>query len=144
MIRKVKDFIKHLTEKPKTLFLIDSLGAILTAFFLFVIVRHFNEYFGMPETVSIYLSVVAACFFSYSITCFYFLKGNWTKFIMVISIANLLYCILTMLLLIVYYRTLTTIGITYLLTEITIVCGLVYIELNVAIEINRNRADNNL
>lgn len=137
----IRNFIKYLTVKPKALFLIDSLGAMLTAFLLFVVVRYFNEYFGMPKTVLTYLSAIAACFFIYSMACFYFLKGNRTRFIIVIGIANLLYCILTILLLIVYYPTLTTVGIAYFLIEIAIVCGLVYIELNVAIEINKNRVD---
>ncbi len=128
---KVKDIIKHFTENPKTMFLLDSLGAMLTAFFLFVILKYFKEYVGMPQTALTYLSIIATCFFIYSTACFCFLKENWAPFIRVISIANLLYCILTMLLIIVYYPTLTAIGILYFLTEIILVCGLVYIELSV-------------
>lgn len=138
MIRKVRAFINYLTGKPKALFLIDSLGAMLTAFFLFVILRNFNEYFGMPTIILTYLSAIAACFFIYSTVCFFFLKENWTPFIRAISIANLLYCVLTMGLMIVYYPILTIIGIIYFLLEITIVCGLVYIELHVATAIKRN------
>ena len=125
--------INFFTEKQKTLFLIDGIGAIMTAFFLFVVMRQFNEYFGMPKTVLTYLSVIAVCFFIYSTTCFLFLKGRWTPFIRLIGIANLLYCALTIGLLFKYYPLLTIIGTVYFLIEIVIISGLSYIELKVAI-----------
>ena len=139
MIRIISYIINHLTGKPKRLFLIDSLGAMLTSFFLFVVLIDFDEYFGMPKTILTYLSAIAACFCIYSTACFFFLKEYWTPFIRGISIANLFYCILTMGLLIIYYPLLTIIGITYFLVEIAIICGLVYIELNVATAIKKNR-----
>lgn len=124
--------INHFTERQKTLFLVDSIGAVMTAFFLFVVMRQFNEYFGMPETVLSYLSVIAVCFCVYSTACFLFLKTGWAPFIRLIGIANLLYCALTIGLLIKYNPLLTIIGTTYFLIEIAIICGLSYIELNVA------------
>ena len=139
MNRIIKILINHLAEKPKTLFLIDCLGAMLTTFFLFVLMRQFNEYFGMPKTILTYLSVIAICFCIYSTACLLFLNGRWTPFIRVIGIANLLYCALTMGLLIKYYPLLTIIGAVYFLIEIVIICGLAYIELNVATEIKRKR-----
>lgn len=88
----------------------------------------------MPKTVLTYLSVIAICFCIYSTACFLFLKGSWSPFIRLIGIANLLYCALTIGILIKYYPVLTTIGAIYFLIEIVIICGLSYIELNVAKE----------
>jgi hypothetical protein len=130
--RIINKLINHLAEKPKTLFLIDSLGAILTAFFLFVVMRQFNGYFGMPKTVLTYLSVIAVCFCIYSYACFLYLNALWTPYIRLIGIANLLYCALIFVLLIKYYSLLTIIGITYFLIEIAIICVLCYVELKVA------------
>jgi hypothetical protein len=130
----LKKLIDHFTERQRTLFLIDSLEAMMSAFFLFVIMRRFNAYFGMPKTVLTYLSVIAICFCIYSTACFLFLKGSWSPFIRLIGIANLLYCALTIGILIKYYPVLTTIGAIYFLIEIVIICGLSYIELNVAKE----------
>lgn len=127
-----RKIIKQLAKKPKKLFLIDSLGAILTTLFLFVLLRKFQKYFGMPHIVLIFLSIIAVIFFIYSTACFLFLKDNWTPFIRIISLANLLYCMLTTGFLIKYYPVLTKIGLAYFLVEITIICVLVYIELNVA------------
>jgi len=128
----MKKLIKHFTENQKTLFLIDSIGAFMTAFSLFVIVRQLNEYFGMPKNELTYLSIIAVCFCIYSAACFLFLKGGLTPFIRFIGIANLIYCALTIGLLIKYNPLLTIIGTTYFLIEIVIICGLSYVELNVA------------
>jgi len=143
MIKTVVKIIKQLSSNPQKLFLIDSIGALTTATLLFVVLRNFNEYFGMPEKILTYLSVIAVCFFIYSTACFFVIKANWTPLIKGISIANLLYCILTISLLVFYHQQLTTLGIAYFLGEIAIICGLVYIELNVAIEINKSKIDNN-
>ena len=113
------------------LLLIDSLGAIMTAFLLIIVMRWFHEYFGMPKIVLTYLSIVAVCFSIYSATCFLFLKRGWTRFIRLIGIANLLYCALTIGALYKYYPFLTRIGIFYFLFEIVIICGLSYVELKV-------------
>jgi hypothetical protein len=137
MIKNVSKIIKQLSSEPKKLFLLDSVGAFTTAFLLFVVLTNFNEFFGMPERILIYLSVIAVCFFIYSTTCFFAIKANWTPFIKGISIANLLYCLLTISLVIFYHTQLTTIGIAYFLGEILIICGLVYIELNVTTESNQ-------
>ena len=128
----MKKLIDHFTERQRTLFLIDSLGAMISAFLLFVIMRRFYEYIGIPKTALTYLSVIAICFCFYSTACFLFLKERWSPFIRLIGIANLLYCALTIGLLIKYYPLLTIIGTLYFLIEIVIICALSYIELNVA------------
>ena len=137
MNRIINKLINHLIKIPKTLFLIDSLGAIVTGFILFVIMRQLIEYIGMPKIVLTYLSFIAIFFCIYSTACFLFLKERWTPFIRLIGIANLLYCALTIGLLIKYYSLLTIIGIIYFLIEIVIICGLSYVELNVATEIKK-------
>lgn len=104
----------------------------MTAVLLFVIVRQFNEYVGMPKKELTYLSGIAVCFCIYSAACFLFLKGDVTAFIRFIGMANLLYCALTAGLLIKYYPLLTNIGTTYFLIEIVIICGLSYVELKVS------------
>lgn len=136
MNRILKKLVTYFSEKQKTLFLVDSIGAFITAFILFVIVRPLNEYFGIPIKELTYLSVIAFVFCIYSATCFLFLKDSFTTFIKFIGIANLMYCALTIGLLIKYYPFLTIMGISYFLAEIVIICGLSYLELTVS---TRNR-----
>jgi len=100
--------------------------------------------FYWPKSGICCLSAIAACLCIYSITCFFFLKTNWTPFIMTISFANLLYCILTMGFLIIYYPLFTIVGVTYFLVEITIIVGFAYIEFNVATATKKKRINNDL
>jgi hypothetical protein len=123
------NIIKYFSLKPKILFLIDSLGALATTFFLFIVLRIFNEYFGMPNSILIYLSLITAILCIYSITCFFLLKNNWQPFLKAICIANFLYCYLTLVLVIQFYKKLTVLGMTYFLVEIMIVLGLALLEL---------------
>lgn len=139
MITTIRKTISRLARKPKTLFLTDGLGALVTTFFLFVVLKIFHEYFGIPKTLLNYLSAIAACLCVYSTTCFFFLKTNWMPFIRLISFANLFYCILTIGLLIIYSPLITIIGITYFFIEIVIVFGLVYIELKVVTAIKKEK-----
>lgn len=131
----MRDLCSYLARMPKTIFLIDGLGALLTAFLLFVVLRSFNEYFGISKEILNYLSAIAAGLCIYSTLCFLFLKANWTPFIRIIAFANLFYCIITVGLLMIYCSLITTAGITYFFVEMVIICGLSYAELNVAKEI---------
>lgn len=123
------DFEQLFARRPKTLFLVDSLGAFTTAFFLFAILRPFNQHVGIPQLVLTYLSIIALLFCFYSMTCFLLIKNNWQPFLKIISIANLLYCCLTIGIVVYYYHTLTILGVAYFLVEIVIVFGLVFVEL---------------
>ena len=127
----MKKLFNKLILNPKRLFLIDSFGAFLTAFFLFAILRTFNEYFGMPKMTLDFLSIIALAFSVYSFCCFFLVSNNWHPFLKAISIVNLLYCCLTLGLVIYYYSLLTILGVTYFLIEIIIVVVLVFFEINV-------------
>ena len=128
----IQKLINHFTEKQKTLFLIDGIGAIVTALSLFVIAQRFNDYFGMPKNTLTYLSVIAVSFCIYSISCSVSLKRNFTPFIRVIAFANIVYCVLIFGLIMNNYSILTLIGKTYFLIETLIIGFLSYIELSVA------------
>ena len=127
----MKKLINKLILNPKRLFLIDSFGAFVTAFFMFAILRTFNEYFGMPKLTLDFLSIIALAFSVYSFCCFFLVSNNWHPFLRTISIANILYCCLTLGLVIYYYPLLTILGVTYFLIEIIIVVVLVFFEINV-------------
>ena len=47
----MREIINRLAQKPRALFLVDGIGAFITAFLLLVILRTFNEYVGMPPAV---------------------------------------------------------------------------------------------
>lgn len=138
----IKKIINYFTKKTKTLFLVDGLGAALTTFYLYFVLKHFYEYFGMPTYILTYLSFIGLVFCVYSMTCFFLLKGNWSPFLRLISIGNLIYCVLTMILVYIYFKDLTKLGLIYFLLEITIIVLIVYIELHVATALKNNKQNN--
>jgi hypothetical protein len=124
--------IRYLISKPKILFLVDALGALLTTILVFVVLRNFSAYIGVPDTVLNILSAVSLCCCLYSAACFLFLKSNWTPFIRVIVFLNIMYCVFTLALVITHRSDISTIGIAYFLGEVSIIGTLVYIENKVA------------
>jgi len=127
-----RNVIDRLAKEPRKLFLIDCLGALLTTLLLFVVLRTYHEFFGVAIGTLTLLAGIAAVFCIYSACCFLFLKGNWAPFIQAISIANLLYCIVTLGLVFIPGSEISLAGKIYFLGEILVVCGLVYVELAVA------------
>ena len=117
---------------PKIIFLIDSIGALATALLLSTILKIYNEFFGMPESVLSVLAIIAFLYCLYSFICFLSVKNNWRPFLMVLSIMNVSYCLLTFGLVLYHFSQLTKFGIVYFFGEIFIILGLVYYELKKA------------
>jgi hypothetical protein len=113
---------------PKTIFLIDAIGAMLTAGMLLGVLKPFHTYIGMPVPIITMLALIAAIFFVLSISCFVWIHQNWQPYLHAISIANSMYCILSLSLVVIYFRQLTTLGITYFLFEISVIIMLVRVE----------------
>jgi hypothetical protein len=120
--------IQRFRSKPKGLFLLDSLGALMTATLLFGILKPFHEHFGMPLTTLTYLSLVALLFFIYSLSCFLFVSKNWQWFLKAIAVGNLVYGCVTIGLVVYFYQRMTVLGVAYFLIEAMLVCGLVFVE----------------
>jgi hypothetical protein len=76
MNKAAKKLIHQLAKNPKMLFLLDSLGALLTAVLLLVILQNFSPSIGMPKTAMNLLLGAAVCLFFYSAACFLLLKKN--------------------------------------------------------------------
>ena len=131
-VRMLSPLVKYFSQLPRRLFLLDSFGAALTSFFFIIILRFYNDYFGMPASILSYLITVGLIFFSYSTTCFLLLKKNWAAFIRLIGLGNLLYISFSLVLIYYYFNTLTPLGVVYFFLEAIIVVVLAIIELKVA------------
>ena len=117
---------------PHKLFLIDSLGGLLSAFMLGFVLIKFESSVGMSRSILYFLSGIALVFSVYSFVCFLLKIKKWQIFLKIIAIANLLYCCLTLVLLVYLYEKLTILGLIYFVVEIIIVSGLAVIELKKA------------
>ena len=121
-----------LNYNPKKLFLIDSIGAFLSAIFLFLILSYFEQEFGLPKKMLYFLFVFACIFSIFSFSCFRIIDKNWSKYLQTISIANFLYCLLTLILIVFYHNRITILGLIYFIIEIIIISCLAYVELKIA------------
>ncbi|QHT67461.1 hypothetical protein GXP67_12895 [Rhodocytophaga rosea] len=124
--------MSKMTLPPKRLFLIDSLGGLLSAFLLGVVLARFENMVGMPQNVLYLLSFIACVYAVFSFINHWQMKGNWRLYMKVLASANGLYCCLTIALVIYYRQQLTTLGLTYFLLEVVIIILLAYLELKIA------------
>ena len=75
------------------------------------------------------LAFLASLFFVYSFFCFLHVTEHWRSYMKVIAVANLLYCGLTLGLVIYLHQELTPLGMLYFGSEIVIIVGLAIAEL---------------
>ncbi len=117
----------------KTIFLIDSMGALLSAILLGLVLPMFEDAFGMPSNVLYVLSGIASLLFVYSFTCFAIKPASATAALKIIGVANICYCILSIALIIYFYRQLTVFGLTYFILEKIVVLFFAAVELKKAV-----------
>ncbi|WP_421875961.1 hypothetical protein [Marinoscillum sp.] len=122
--------------KPKKLFLIDSAGAILSAFMLGVVLVRMEHIFGMPPEVLYTLSAVASLLFLYSFTCYWKVRENPRPFLQFIAIANFSYCIATLVLVVHFIGELSNYGIFYFAGEALVVMILTLVEFRTSLLLN--------
>ncbi len=125
-------FIKKMAEQPKQLFLLDGIGAVLSAFSLGVILIQFKNYFGMPREELFFLALAACFFAAYSLFCYVRTPKNWRPFLRFIAIVNLVYCCITIGLVVLFQSKLTILGMIYFILELIIIIVLVSLEFKIA------------
>ena len=116
----------------KRLFLIDGLGAIVSAILLGIVLVKLHPLFGIPIPTLYVLAALPCLFFVYDFCCYFLVEMNLGLFLKAIAIINLLYCCLSFGLAIYHHQELTLLGWAYILLEIVIVIILAIYELRVA------------
>ena len=117
---------------PQKLFLIDGLGALLSAFLLGVILVKFENIFGMPRKTLYFLAFLPCVFAIYDLYSYLQTRKNQGLFLKIIATANLAYCFISIGAAFHHRQQLTSLGWIYFLFEILIIIVLVIIELKVA------------
>lgn len=112
----------------KNIFLVDAVGALITALLLSQVLLRFESFFGMPGTTLWVLAALAFAFSLYSFACHLWAKAYFPVLLRIIMTANVLYCVLTSAFLFIYFQRLTGFGFAYFIGEIGIVLSLVYQE----------------
>ena len=128
----IETLIDQFVTKGKQLFLLDSLGAMLSAFFLGVVLTGLDTYFNMPTAILYLLALLACSFCAYSIICYFFTGRRWRVFLQGIAIVNSIYGCLTFWLVVFYSPSLTKFDICYFLIELIVLILLIFVELKAA------------
>lgn len=121
-------FLQIITGKPKQLFFVDGIGAWLSAFLLSMVLANFIPAFGMPLHILTILALIPGFFAFYSFGCYFFLRDNWGPYLIAIAMANVLYCCLTLGLVIYHYEKLTSLGVGYFVLEMIVIVLLTILE----------------
>lgn len=114
--------------KPWQIFLIDGMGALLSALLLCV-VQYYKNIFGVPDAMFQLLIPFPFLFASYSFTCLLSILSKQKILLTVIIVCNVLYAAYSLLLVYLNADQLSLAGIIYFLSEILVILALVSLEL---------------
>jgi hypothetical protein len=124
---------------PKKIFLIDGAGALLTALTLIFAPVLLPGIFGLPQANTLLLGSIAVCFAVYSLYNYVrFNPTRWKLLLRIIALANLAYCLLSLVMILYFYKQVTVIGWIYFTGEITIIIALFLWEMKI---LNRNNLE---
>jgi len=114
----------------KQLFLIDGLGALISALMLGVVLVKLEYLFGIPKEALYLLAVIPCFFFVYDVVGYQMKsKTKSQKLLKGIAHLNIAYCILSVGLAVYHYKVITILGWVYIIIEILIILYLVKMEL---------------
>lgn len=116
----------------RKLFLIDAIGALLSAIFLGVVLVEFTHFFGMPPATLYFLAVFPILFAIYDFYCFKVNSENPSVSLRWIALMNFSYCVLSVGAMFFHYGELTIYGLIYFIVEVIIVLILSIIEFSVS------------
>jgi len=87
--------IKWAEKNPKKLILIDGIGAILSAFFLGIILVHWQRFFGIPVASLYFLAGFPILFAVFDLYSLFQKNQNFASYLILIGLLNLSYCALS-------------------------------------------------
>lgn len=108
-----------------TVFLLDAVGALITASLLSQVLARYPSYFGVPEATLQLLASIVMLFSVYSFICHLYIKRSRSLYLKIIAVLNTCYSIATLSLVIYHFDIITPLGAIYFLSEIAIILYLV-------------------
>ncbi len=128
---------------PKKIFLVDGLGAMLSAFLLVFVLARFEPIFGIPPEPLYFLSIIPILFAVYDLYAYQKKHQKTGPLLKGIALLNLIYCLISIGLILYHFATITLFGWLYILLEIVIVLILATIECRVGRKINNTSRQKN-
>ena len=121
-----------LLKNPRKLFLIDGIGALVSAVLLGVVLVKLERFFGIPTPTLYLLALLPCLFFMYDAYGYFRVKHGLGKYLKGIAFLNLGYSLLSLALTFSHRHVITTLGWSYILGEISIILILVIVEFRIA------------
>lgn len=118
-----------LPSRPRTLFLVDGLGALLSLVLLLGLLLPNHKALGLPEPLLQLFAIIAAALSAYSLTCSRLAPSNHRPLMAILATANASYCLLTLSALYLRRQRVTPLGLLYFTGEVAIIAGLVFLEI---------------
>jgi hypothetical protein len=112
----------------RNIFLFDGLGALLSTLVTGFVFLIFSEALGLPPSLLHCLAVLPLVFIIYSLCCSRLAKQIKPWMLLGIAIANLFYCLVSGGI-ILFYESITAMGMALLGGEIAVVLAIVAVEL---------------
>lgn len=129
-------FLKNLNSKPRTLFIIDGLGALVSAFFIGFVLVKFQPFIGLSKSTLYFLAVFPIILIVYNVY-FYFRNPIKVLFCLkIIAFLNLFYCFLSIAIILYNYNSITKLGLLYFGLEILMLILLIRLEFSVVHKIS--------
>ncbi len=123
--------VKKISLTPRILFLIDGLGAIISALILGVILVRYNELIGMPVNSLYFLALLPLVFIFYDVYCYLTIKNRLLSKVKGIVTLNSLYCIISIIEIYINWKSLTSLGLTYFVLELIVLILIIRFEVSV-------------
>jgi hypothetical protein len=109
---------------PRALLALDAGGALVTATLLGVVLVRYAAAFGIPPSVFRWLAAGVLFYFVYSATAALLNPARWVRAIRVIAVANALYSVVTLTMVVILRERITTLGTVYFVGEALLILGI--------------------
>ncbi|GAB5540200.1 MAG: hypothetical protein Salg2KO_23030 [Salibacteraceae bacterium] len=118
---------------PRRIFLIDGLGAMISAILL-VAIASLESVFQFPEQLAYELALVALILSTYSMACYFVRPKSMFNFLLALVIANIGYSVFTGIVILYYWNTVSIYSTIYFISEILLILTLASIEFRMAVK----------
>lgn len=128
----LKSTLKWAINNPKKIFLIDGLGACLSAVLLGVVLVRFEKVFEIPTDTLYFLALLPCLFILYDVYCYRTTNKSIAKPLLGIAFINIANCIVSLGFMVYHSDSMTSLGFGYIILEVIVVLGIAAFEINVA------------
>ena len=133
--------IKSFITNPKKLFLMDALGAMISAVLLGIVLVKLEDVFGIPRKTLYFLAGLPILFTVYDLICLTKDKSNVGPFLKVIGIVNIVYCCISIGTTVYHFKTITIFGYLYIIIEVIITFSLALFEYKIGNKVSKRNSE---